>query len=152
MGIMLAHAFIVAMGAKDRATFMGAAEKFNVDEDKMPRAWEYIAGLSREVRSTIKEQIQNSLEHYFVGVSLGLAYAHHNSGDTVGSVMIGGLRTIPNGAFPIHTNDLLMWYFDDELPLFEKDGSRIDRETFAQRSLPFIMTVSPVLSPCHRPL
>lgn len=72
-------------------------------------------------------QIKNAMEHYFVGISLGMAYAHPNSGDTVASVMIGGLRTVLNGAFQVHTNDLLMFYTDDELPLFEESGARIDR-------------------------
>jgi hypothetical protein len=67
------------------------------------------------------------LEFYFVGVSLGLAYAHPHSGDTVASVMIGGLRTVLNGHFQVHTNDLLMFYWEDEYDLFEDDGSRKDR-------------------------
>ena len=54
-----------------------------------------------------------------VGVSLGTAWAHPSSGDTVASVMIGGLRTVQNGAFPVHTNDLICIYFDDERDLFE---------------------------------
>ena len=49
----------------------------------------------------VKQQIQNMLEFYFVGVSLGLAYAHPHSGDTVASVMIGGLRTVLNGHFQV---------------------------------------------------
>lgn len=62
-----------------------------------------------------------------VGVSLGTAWAHPSSGDTVASVMIGGLRTILNGAFPIHTNDLVCIYFDDERDFFEENGGRKDR-------------------------
>ncbi len=64
-------------------------------------------------------QIENLMEFYVVGVSLGTAWAHPSSGDTVASVMIGGLRTVQNGAFPVHTNDLLCIYFDDERDLFE---------------------------------
>lgn len=64
-------------------------------------------------------QIENLMEFYVVGVSLGTAWAHPSSGDTVASVMIGGLRTVQNGAFPIHTNDLICIYFDDERDLFE---------------------------------
>ncbi len=64
-------------------------------------------------------QIENLLEFYVVGVSLGTAWAHPSTGDTVASVMIGGLRTVQNGAFPIHTNDLICIYFDDERDLFE---------------------------------
>jgi hypothetical protein len=59
------------------------------------------------------------LEFYVVRVSLGTAWAHPSTGDTVASVMIGGLRTVQNGAFPIHTNDLICIYFDDERDFFE---------------------------------
>jgi hypothetical protein len=67
----------------------------------------------------LREQVDNLLEFYVVGVSLGTAWAHPSSGDTVASVMIGGLRTVQNGAFPIHTNDLICIYFDDERDFFE---------------------------------
>lgn len=46
--------------------------------------------------------------------------------------MIGGLRTVLNGHFQIHTNDLLMFYWDDELPLFEENGGRKDRRILLQ--------------------
>jgi hypothetical protein len=72
--------------------------------------------------------IDNLLDLYFVGISLGTAYAHSHSGDTVGSVMVGGLKTVLNGAYPVHTNDVLMFYFDDEAGFFEEDGGRIKRE------------------------
>lgn len=78
----------------------------------------------------VQLQITSLMEFYFMGVSLGLAYAHPNTGDTVCSVMVGGMRTVLNGAFQIHTNDLLMFYFDDELPFFRDDGSRVDRGGF----------------------
>jgi hypothetical protein len=59
------------------------------------------------------------LEFYVVGVTLGTAWAHPSSGDTVASVMIGGLKTVQNGAFHIHTNDLTCIYFDDKRDLFK---------------------------------
>jgi hypothetical protein len=46
--------------------------------------------------------INNMLDFHFVGVSLGLAYAHAHSGDTVGSVMVGGLKTVLNGGFQVN--------------------------------------------------
>ena len=53
------------------------------------------------LRKNLDKKINNMLEFYFVGVSLGLAYAHQHSGDTVASVMVGGLKTILNGAFQV---------------------------------------------------
>jgi hypothetical protein len=40
---------------------------------------------------------------HFKGIALTEAYAHPRSGDTVGSVLIGGLRTIRNGPFQINS-------------------------------------------------
>lgn len=37
---------------------------------------------------------------------------------------------IQNGAFPIHTNDLVCVYFEDERVLFEDDGGRKARKIF----------------------
>lgn len=67
------------------------------------------------------------IEMYVVGVALGTAWAHPSSGDTVASVMVGGLKTVMNGAFPIHTNDPICIYFEDERVFFEDDGSRKSR-------------------------
>lgn len=49
----------------------------------------------------IQHVIENMLEMYFVGISLGFAHAHPHSGDTVASTMIGGLRTVLNGHFQV---------------------------------------------------
>jgi hypothetical protein len=50
--------------------------------------------LSMDVKKMLHFQIKNMLEFYVVGISLGTAWAHPSSGDTVASVMIGGLRTV----------------------------------------------------------
>ena len=84
----------------------------------------------------LQSQIDNLLQFYFVGVSLGLAYAHPHSGDTVASVMIGGLRTVLNGHFQVHTNDLLMFYWDCELDLFDENGGRKDRRILSMDNDP----------------
>ena len=79
--------------------------------------------LSYSVKQALKKQVENLLDMYFVGVALGLAYAHENSGDTVSSVMVGGLRTVRNGDFDTHTNDPLMWYIKGEEKLFDRTVS-----------------------------
>jgi hypothetical protein len=63
-------------------------------------------------------------DFYSVGVSNTLGYAHPNSGDTMTSVMIGGLRTIMNGDFEIFAGDLVQWYWTFESNCFHPDGSR----------------------------
>ena len=68
----------------------------------------------------------------FMGISLGHAYAHPMSGDTVASSMIGGLRTVLNGGFNMNAGDLVQWYFDFEEDLFHKaphgkEGARLSK-------------------------
>jgi len=52
------------------------------------------------------------------GYSLGLAYASNLSGDTVGSVLIGGMQTVMNGHFDCRAGQLIQWYFDFEHEMF----------------------------------
>lgn len=80
---------------------------------------------SRNGHASDVEKFERNLTHmYCVGVSLGLACIHPSKGDTVASVMIGGLKTILNGAFPVHTNDLLMFYWPCEKDYFDASGQR----------------------------
>ena len=73
-----------------------------------------------------RKQITEMPEFYFSGVSVGMAYAHPLSGDTVCTSMIGGMRTILNGPFEVDTGDLVQWIWDIEIPMFNKDGKRFD--------------------------
>ena len=50
-------------------------------------------------------------DYFTVGYANTLAYAHANSGDTMTSVMIGGLRTVMNGDFEIFAGDLVQFYW-----------------------------------------
>jgi hypothetical protein len=62
--------------------------------DKVKQA--FVDGLKDDAPrlKAVNEQISNMLDFYVVGISLGTAWAHPSTGDTVASVMIGGLRTI----------------------------------------------------------
>ena len=82
-----------------------------------------------------QQQIQSMPQFYFQGVSLGLAYAHPDSGDTVGTVMYGGLRTVMNGPCRANTGQPVMWIFEFESALFDTDGRRI----FANKELPDVI-------------
>ena len=75
-------------------------------------------------REIALKQIQEMPEFYFLGVSVGVAYAHPNSGDNVASAMIGGLVTIMNGAFAIQGGDYVQWYWEAERPCFQANGLR----------------------------
>jgi len=50
-------------------------------------------------------------DYFGVGYANTLGYAHANSGDTMTSVMIGGLRTVMNGDFEIFPGDLVQFYW-----------------------------------------
>lgn len=50
-------------------------------------------------------------DHFAVGFSNTVGYAHPNTGDTMTSVMIGGLRTVMNGDFEIFPGDLVQFYW-----------------------------------------
>lgn len=70
-------------------------------------------------------QIDTMPQFYFKGVALGIAYAHPDSGDTVATVMIGGLRTVLNGHFTANTGQPMMWYFGFEASAFDSNGERL---------------------------
>jgi hypothetical protein len=63
-------------------------------------------------------------DYQAMGYAQTLGWAHPHSGDTMTTVMIGGLRTVMNGDFEIQTNDVIQWYWPFELQCFHKDGRR----------------------------
>lgn len=72
-----------------------------------------------------KTQINQMPQFYFMGVSMGVAYAHPDSGDTVGTVMYGGLRTVLNGPISATTGQPCQWIFEFEAGCYDKMGKRI---------------------------
>lgn len=50
-------------------------------------------------------------DYFGVGYANTLGYAHANTGDTMTSVMIGGLRTVMNGDFEIFPGDVVQFYW-----------------------------------------
>ena len=71
------------------------------------------------------QQIKQMPQFYAMGVSLGIAFAHPDSGDTVGTVMYGGLRTVLNGPVAANTGQPVQWIFEFEAGLFDKKGRRM---------------------------
>ena len=63
-------------------------------------------------------------DFYPVGFANTLGYAHPSSGDTMSSVMIGGLRTVMNGDFEVFAGDPIQWYWTFEADCFHQDGRR----------------------------
>jgi hypothetical protein len=50
-------------------------------------------------------------DYFTTGFANTLGWAHANSGDTMTSVMIGGLRTVLNGDFEIFAGDIIQFYW-----------------------------------------
>jgi hypothetical protein len=63
-------------------------------------------------------------DFYPVGFANTIGYAHPSSGDTMSSVMIGGLRTVMNGDFEVFAGDPIQWYWTFEYDCFNADGRR----------------------------
>jgi hypothetical protein len=81
---------------------------------------------SEQARNFPYRERRNAIPYFrFMGFSCGLGYVHPSNGDTVVSSYIGGLTTVRNGAFPIKTGDLVMWYFDFEAGWFDVRGRRV---------------------------
>lgn len=73
----------------------------------------------------VNQQIKTLPEFRCQGVALGQAWGSYLSGDTVASVLVGGMMTVLNGHFPMHTGDEVQWYFDFEQRLFHHADSTI---------------------------
>jgi hypothetical protein len=79
---------------------------------------------------TSKDLMPTLYDMTYVGFANTLGWAHAHNGDTMSSVMIGGLRTVRNGAFEVQTGDLLQWYWPFEQDCFRSDGQRKPVPTF----------------------
>ncbi len=95
-------------------------DRFIQKVERRPDAWDPC------MSEIAKKQIAEMPEFYFVGVSVGFAYPHPLSGDNVCTTMLGGMRTIINGAFPVDTGDIIQWYWEAETNCFDQDGRRHD--------------------------
>jgi hypothetical protein len=74
--------------------------------------------------SDLRKHLAKMYDFYPVGIANTLGYAHPNSGDTMSSVMIGGLRTVMNGDFEVFAGDQIQWYWSFERNCFRDDGTR----------------------------
>ena len=70
------------------------------------------------------EVMQNLYDLVPVGYANTMGWAHAHCGDTMSSVMIGGLRTVRNGHFEVYTGDVLQWYWPFEKDCFDQNGAR----------------------------
>jgi hypothetical protein len=88
--------------------------------ERRPEVWD------PTMSEVAKKQIAEMPEFFFVGVSVGFAYPHPLSGDNTCTTMLGGMRTIMNGAFEIDPGDEIQWYWEAETNCFDPKGRRYD--------------------------
>jgi hypothetical protein len=81
--------------------------------------WIEDRALAAPAKITVSMQIKSLPDFRCQGVALGQAWASYMSGDTVASVLVGGMVTVNNGAFTMHSGDLVQWYFDWEVDEFD---------------------------------
>lgn len=77
---------------------------------------------NREFR--FRADLENVYDFVTVGYSNTLGWHHAHHGDTMTSVLIGGLRTVNNGDFEVMTGDIIQWYWPFERDCFRRDGRR----------------------------
>ncbi len=66
---------------------------------------------SRSGAMDTREHLRMMYDYFAVGYANTLGFAHANNGDTMTSVMIGGLRTVMNGDFELFAGDLVQFYW-----------------------------------------
>lgn len=74
---------------------------------------------SESITKTMRE-IKDLPYFTAMGYALTTAYACDLTGDTVGTVIIGGMQTVLNGAFEVKAGEMVQWYFDFEEDFFYK--------------------------------
>jgi hypothetical protein len=81
-----------------------------------------LPAVTPEERPDVILQISTLPEFRCQGVALGQAWASYLSGDTVASVLVGGMMTVQNGHYTMHTGDEVQWYFSWETGKFIEDA------------------------------
>jgi hypothetical protein len=87
----------------------------------------YLGACDRSGKMHFAEAVPKIYDFISVGYANTLGWAHAHTGDTMTSVMIGGLRTVMNGDFEVFTGDLIQWYWPFERMCFNKKGARKPR-------------------------
>jgi hypothetical protein len=101
----------------------------------------YLGQSDASGRMRFAEVVPKIHDFITVGYANTLGWAHAHTGDTMTSVMIGGLRTVMNGDFEVFTGDLIQWYWPFERTCFNKTGRRKKRSLDAHDRL--ILNVDP---------
>jgi hypothetical protein len=102
----------------------GNPDDFDTTRDAPPG---YLGPLNESNRMAFVAFVPKIHDFVTVGYANTLGWAHAHTGDTMTSVMIGGLRTVMNGDFEVFTGDFIQWYWPFERTCFNKTGRRKKR-------------------------
>ncbi len=116
--------------AADDNTFFGANLQPNDNFFKDDATSLSVKTKSGHTCKNLSKYLDRMFDFYPVGICNTIAYANPRSGDTVGSVMIGGLRTVMNGHWEVHAGDLVQWYWTFEQDCFDANGKRKGYRTY----------------------
>jgi len=102
--------------------FLMASQKTDFDFDTT-------ANIS--TKDTLMAQTMWTDMPYFTaqGYALGTAFASAQSGDTVSTVLVGGMVTVRNGGFSCRAGEPIMWYFDFEEGMFHSKRTTVAVES-----------------------
>jgi hypothetical protein len=81
----------------------------------------------KHVYCNLTKYLARMYDYYPVGVCNTIGYANPRSGDTVSSVMIGGLRTVMNGDWEVQAGDVVQWYWTFEKDCFDDTTGKRNR-------------------------
>ena len=127
-------------------TVIANVYKMLFDPTCLPMVRAYINS-HEEANKSLQEFIRILPYFRFQGYSLGVASAHHEVGDIICAVQVGGMLTVQNGAFECETGQMVQWYFDFEEPLFHGDSTfntqaGANEEIGARKQTPFITNIA----------
>lgn len=94
------------------------------DQDENDITDQSAHAFTKETKAHTPHWLPLMADHLPVGYANTLGWAHPNNGDTMVTVMIGGLRTVMNGDFEVFPGDLLQWYWPFEKDCFKANGER----------------------------
>lgn len=71
----------------------------------------------------LKKEMQKFPLFHVQGYALTMGHASPQVGDTMCTCLVGGMITVPNGAFPMRTGQMVQWYFEFEESKFNLEDN-----------------------------
>lgn len=97
----------------------------HIDFCSMKSMQEYeVQNMSAEECTSFKNRLQNIPRFHVQGYCTVAGNAHPDVGDTMCTIMCGGVITVRNGPFAINCGDRLQWIFSFEEDQFSKTSSK----------------------------